>query len=72
MPLYPYRCKTCFEITEKTRTVDNRHDVMQCRKCGGETELTIAKRQAIKTWDYSPEGMIKSGEANARRCGVDW
>ena len=72
MPLYPYKCKSCGEITEEAHKVDDRHSVPMCHLCKGVTELTIAKRQAIKVWDYSPEGMIRSGEANARRCGVDW
>lgn len=41
MPLYSYRCKSCEELTDAFRSVDDRDNAPKC-SCGGETRKIIS------------------------------
>lgn len=36
MPIYTYKCNSCYKVQDAVRTVENRNDTPNC-ECGGKT-----------------------------------
>ena len=43
MPLYSYKCQTCSEVTDASRSIADRADAPSCAECGSNTKKIIAK-----------------------------
>ena len=42
MPIYEYKCETCFKISEVLRPIGERNFPLACPNCGGVTSLVLS------------------------------
>jgi len=43
MPIYEYKCVTCGEVTERSRSINFRDRPIECPKCGHPAKVLVSR-----------------------------